>query len=96
MHREASKRAYAWKAAAPSITIAPRGGVPHRRCGKLVVATNKDEDAALLELYERALSNGLEDMELIEAARLKELEPYVAGVSALLSKVGQPCSYGHR
>jgi len=62
-------------------------GVPHRRPGKLVVAANDAEDAALLRLYQRALANGVEDMELIGAARLKELEPQVAGTSALLSNV---------
>jgi L-2-hydroxyglutarate oxidase LhgO len=29
-----------------------RGAFPHRRCGKLVVATGEDEDAALLSLHE--------------------------------------------
>jgi L-2-hydroxyglutarate oxidase LhgO len=62
-------------------------GVPHRRPGKLVVATSEDEDAALLSLHQRALANGVEDLELIGAARLKELEPHVAGTSALLSNV---------
>jgi len=62
-------------------------GVPHRRCGKLVVATNEDEDAALLKLHQRALANGVEDMELIGATRINELEPHVAGTSALLSNV---------
>ena len=60
-------------------------GVPHRRCGKLVVATSHDEDAALQQLFERASANGVEDLELIGAARLKEMEPSVRAVGALLS-----------
>ena len=60
-------------------------GVAHRRCGKLVVATSPDEDDAVLKLHQRALANGVEDLELIGAARLKEIEPHVHGTSALLS-----------
>jgi L-2-hydroxyglutarate oxidase LhgO len=59
--------------------------VPHRRCGKLVVATTPEEDAALVAVKERAEANGVEDIALIGAARLNELEPHVRGTSALLS-----------
>ena len=62
-------------------------GVPHRRCGKLVVATSPEEDDAVLKLHQRALANGVEDLELIGAARLKEMEPHVHGTSALFSPV---------
>jgi L-2-hydroxyglutarate oxidase LhgO len=61
-------------------------GVAHRRCGKLVIATTPDEDAAITRLYERAQANGVEDIELLGAARLKALEPHVEGTSALLSR----------
>jgi L-2-hydroxyglutarate oxidase LhgO len=60
-------------------------GVPHRRCGKLVVATALDEDAAVQALYQRAQANGVEDIELIGQTRLKRLEPEVQGTSALVS-----------
>ena len=60
-------------------------GIPHRRCGKLVVATNETEDAYLDHLRQRAIINGVEEVELINAARLSALEPQVRGTSALLS-----------
>jgi len=60
-------------------------GVPHRRCGKLVVATAHDEEIALQQLYERAAANGVEDIELIGGARLKEMEPELRATGALLS-----------
>ena len=60
-------------------------GVPHRRCGKLVVATTPDEDAALDAIRQRADANGVEDIALIGAAQLHELEPHVRGTSALVS-----------
>jgi L-2-hydroxyglutarate oxidase LhgO len=59
--------------------------VPHRRCGKLVVATTPEEDAALVAIKERAEANDVEDIALIGAARLNELEPHVRGTSAILS-----------
>ena len=62
--------------------------VAYRQCGKLVVATEPREDAYLGCLLQRAQQNGVEDIELIGAARLKRLEPQVRGTSALLS----PCS----
>ena len=60
-------------------------GVPHRRCGKLVVATSEDEGGALAQLYERASQNGVEDIELIGAERLGILEPEICGSAALVS-----------
>jgi L-2-hydroxyglutarate oxidase LhgO len=60
-------------------------GVPHRRCGKLVVATTPAEDAALDALRERGKANDVEDLAQVGVARLKELEPHVSAASALLS-----------
>ena len=37
-------------------------GVPHQRCGKLVVPTNPDEDDAVLKLHQRALANAPQQM----------------------------------
>src|SRR3990172_3145219 len=62
--------------------------VSHRQCGKLVVATDPSEDAQLGYLLQRAEKNGVEEIELIGAARLKSLESHIHGTSALLS----PCS----
>ena len=59
--------------------------VPFKRCGKLVVASNAREDAYLQALVQTAGRNGVEDVALIGAARLKELEPDLIGTSAVLS-----------
>lgn len=61
-------------------------GVPHKRCGKLVVATSSAEDAALDELMQRAQANGVEDIERVSAAQLKDIEPNVRASSALFSR----------
>jgi L-2-hydroxyglutarate oxidase LhgO len=60
-------------------------GVPHRECGKLVVATEPGEDGYLGRLLQRAEENGVEDVAHIGASRLNKLEPEVRGTSALVS-----------
>src|SRR6202790_2751609 len=57
--------------------------VPHRRTGKLVVATESHEEAALEALYKRGQENGVEGLRLIGPAEIREREPHIAGVSAL-------------
>jgi L-2-hydroxyglutarate oxidase LhgO len=59
--------------------------IPILRCGKVVVATSAEELPRLEELYRRSLANGVPRVELIDAGRLRELEPHVAGVRALHS-----------
>lgn len=59
--------------------------IPIVRCGKVVVATRADELPRLEELYRRSLANGVPGVELIDATRLRELEPRVAGIRALHS-----------
>src|SRR5690242_445546 len=42
-----------------------RHRVPHRRCGKFIVAANEDEIAALEVLHERGRVNGVDDLEFV-------------------------------
>lgn len=58
--------------------------VPHEQCGKLIVATDAAEHDRMLALHRRARQNGIE-VELLDEAQLKALEPNVAGVGAILS-----------
>jgi L-2-hydroxyglutarate oxidase LhgO len=53
--------------------------------GKLVVARNEAETVKLRELERRAHANGVPGLRWLDAAALRELEPDVAGVAALLS-----------
>ncbi|WP_319405462.1 NAD(P)/FAD-dependent oxidoreductase [uncultured Desulfosarcina sp.] len=59
--------------------------IPHRRCGKLIVATEKDEEAILATIQDRARENGAEALELLSARRIKALEPNVKACAALFS-----------
>lgn len=60
-------------------------GVPHRRCGKLLVATGDDEIAKLDAIAEVARRNGVTDLRRLEPHEARALEPDVACVAALLS-----------
>jgi len=60
-------------------------GVGYRECGKLIVAADEDEQAALAGLHARGLANEVEKLSLIGRAELKRLEPEVTAVAALWS-----------
>jgi L-2-hydroxyglutarate oxidase len=57
-------------------------GIAHAVCGKVVVARADDERDRLAELERRCIANGVRT-EMIDRARLRELEPYAEGVAAL-------------
>lgn len=57
-------------------------GIPFEVCGKVVVATRPDELDRLEELRRRCEANGVA-VERIGPERLRELEPYAAGIAAL-------------
>ena len=59
-------------------------GVPHARCGKLVVATAVDQHAALHGLQQRAAANGV-PVQWLDAAAAVALEPALHCSAALLS-----------
>ena len=60
--------------------------LPYREVGKLVVAVDETELAALAEIERRSISNGVPDLERIDdPVRLREIEPHVAGVAAVHS-----------
>ncbi|HTM31323.1 MAG TPA: FAD-dependent oxidoreductase [Vicinamibacterales bacterium] len=64
--------------------FAHRHGVPHDRCGKLIVAATADEMGALEALATRAVTNGVE-VELVDRGFITAREPHVAGTAALWS-----------
>jgi L-2-hydroxyglutarate oxidase LhgO len=59
--------------------------VPHRNCGKLIVATNAQEDDMLASIQGRAEANGVEGMRVLTAAEARALEPNLQCTSALFS-----------
>ncbi len=59
-------------------------GIPHRRCGKLVVATTPEEAVRLDDLEARGRANGLSGLRRVGSDGMREFEPAVAGLSGLV------------
>ena len=62
-----------------------RNGVPHAKCGKLVVAHDADERHQLEILKQRGDGNGVEGLTLVDRRFIDAREPDVAGDAALWS-----------
>ena len=60
-------------------------GVAHRRCGKLIVATDESQVDALGRLWTRAEANGVAGLDWLDAAEARHLEPRLHCVAALHS-----------
>lgn len=60
-------------------------GIDHRRCGKLVVATEAAQRQALERLAAQARANGVDDLRLLERDEARALEPALECVAALWS-----------
>jgi L-2-hydroxyglutarate oxidase len=57
--------------------------VPHRRTGKLVVASSPEEESQLQALVERGRENGVEGLRWLDRAGIRAREPHVAGQAAI-------------
>src|SRR5215472_1207114 len=60
-------------------------GVPHRNCGKLIVATKPAETEKLDSIRAHAAANGVDDMQLLSGEAARALEPALNCDAALLS-----------
>jgi len=60
-------------------------GVPHRNCGKRIVATTAAESEMLQTIKGRAEANGVENMRLLSENAATQLEPNLHCIAALLS-----------
>jgi len=69
-------------------------GVPHERCGKVVVATDESELGRLEALRQRGDANGLRNMRLLSRDELRDLEPHAEGVAALRVEETGIVNYG--
>lgn len=60
-------------------------GLPHQRCGKLIVATDDAQVAQLQGIQAKAAANGVTDLVLMDAAQARALEPHLQCLAALYS-----------
>jgi L-2-hydroxyglutarate oxidase LhgO len=60
-------------------------GIPHRNCGKLIVATTPSETEKLQSIKAHAEANGVLDMEVLGGDAARDMEPALNCDAALLS-----------
>ena len=59
--------------------------VPYKRCGKLIVAQDDHDIAALEQLMAKGRANGVCGLELVDRAFIREREPHVRATAAIYS-----------
>lgn len=59
--------------------------IPHQRCGKLIVATNREQLSQLKALQAKALANQVSDLRLLSKAEAESMEPDIPAAAALYS-----------
>jgi L-2-hydroxyglutarate oxidase LhgO len=60
-------------------------GIPHRNCGKLIVATTPNESEKLQSIRAHAEANGVADLQVLTGEAARALEPALNCEAALLS-----------
>lgn len=70
--------------AAAMVEFCREHGIPHRVCGKVIVATREEEIPRLETLRQRGEANGISGLRVIGLEELREVEPHAYGVKALL------------
>lgn len=66
------------------VEFAKENNVPYEVCGKVVVATKKEELPYLEKIFNIGLENGIEGIEKITGEQIKEYEPFVEGIAGIL------------
>ncbi|HKC68838.1 MAG TPA: L-2-hydroxyglutarate oxidase, partial [Bacteroidia bacterium] len=65
------------------VAFAKEHNIPHDICGKIIVATHESELAHMHKVFNNGIANGVEGIELIDAKRIKEIEPYCEGIAGI-------------
>lgn len=65
------------------LAFCQRFDVPHEVCGKVIVATRKEELPLLENILQRGLANGMKGLKKLSPEALNEIEPNTAGIAAL-------------
>jgi (S)-2-hydroxyglutarate dehydrogenase len=65
------------------IDFCTRENIKFDLCGKLIIATQKEELPRLDNLWERGLQNGLVKMKKITGEEIKDYEPHASGIAAI-------------
>jgi L-2-hydroxyglutarate oxidase LhgO len=65
------------------VSFAKEHKIPHDICGKIIVATEESELAHMKKVFANGIANDVEGIELIDAAKIKEIEPYCEGIAGI-------------
>lgn len=65
------------------VNFAQAHGIAYDLCGKIIVATSKDELPLLDNIYKRGVENGLQDIKYLTKEEFGEIEPYCVGLRAI-------------
>ena len=65
------------------VAFAKEHHIAHDICGKIIVATDPSELEHMAKVFNNGIKNDVEDIEMITAAQIKEIEPYCAGISGI-------------
>ena len=57
--------------------------IPHKLCGKVIVASTPSDLPRLDELYRRGLQNGIAGLRMLTSSDISEIEPYAAGIRGI-------------
>lgn len=66
-------------------TYCKKYDVPYMNCGKLIVATSKEEIPVIESIRNSAMNNGVDDLIILEPEEIAELEPNIFALKALFS-----------
>jgi L-2-hydroxyglutarate oxidase LhgO len=66
--------------------LCAREGIPHRKTGKIVVATDETETDKLQEIFTQGKKNGVPGLSLIDGREIAAREPDVRGILGLVSR----------
>src|SRR6201993_456684 len=65
------------------VEFAKEHNIPFDLCGKIIVATEESELAHMNKVFNNGVANGVEGIELIDAKRIKEIEPACEGIAGI-------------
>lgn len=65
------------------VAFAKEHRIGHDICGKLIVATHERELAHMEKVYQNGIQNGVEDIRMVNAEEISEIEPYCRGIKGI-------------
>jgi len=65
--------------------LCKENNINYKNTGKIIVATNKEEESDLEGLYKQGLINGVNDLKIINKKEIKKMEPNINALSGIYS-----------